>query len=122
MGNQHTKRERYTLSAEQYDKVKHLIDTEHPDAKYRKVTDFIGTNVFIRTVTMFYTGHIEAIDGKFVVLSTAAWVADTGRFSDFMKGTPTPNFEVEPMGDTLVNLDAVLDISPLQMELPLSQK
>jgi len=112
----------YTLTKDEYDKVKHLLDTELPEVKYRKVTDFIGKNVFIRTVTMFYTGHVEAIDGKFVVLSQAAWIADTGRFADFIAGNPTSAMEVEPMGDTMVNLDAVLDMSPLQMSLPLNQK
>lgn len=114
--------EEFTLTKDEYEKVKHLLAIELPENKYRKVSDYIGTNVFIRTITMFYTGHIEAIDGKFVVLSSAAWIADTGRFSDFIQGKPTSALEVEPMGDTMVNLDAVLDISPLQMSLPLIQK
>lgn len=112
----------YTLTKEQYDKIKHLIETEHPEAKYRKVTDFIGTDIFIRTITMFYTGHVEAVDGKFVVLSSAAWIADTGRLANFMEGNPTEAMEVEPMGDTMINLDVVLDISPLKMSLPVTQK
>jgi hypothetical protein len=40
----------------------------------------VGNNVIIRMVTMIQTGHIEALTDLEVVLSDAAWVADTGRF------------------------------------------
>ncbi len=39
-----------------------------------------GDIVLIRTVTHYYVGRIKAWDAQGIVLSEAAWVADTGRF------------------------------------------
>lgn len=107
-----------TLTEEEYAKIKHLIEVD--ETKNKALEDYLGKNVFIRSVTMYYTGHVEAIVGTFIVLSSAAWIADTGRFADFLKSGKAS--EVEPMGDTMVNIGAILDISPLQTSLPLEQK
>ena len=59
-----------------------------------------GNNVFIRTVTNYYTGRVVAMDKEFIHLDRAAWVADTGRFSEAIsKGTLN---EVEPYPDELI--------------------
>lgn len=99
----------YTLTQDEYDQVKHLIEKD--SKQYSALEDFIGGGVFIRTVTMYYTGKVEKIAGKFLVLSQAAWIADTGRFNDFIQGKPTSALEVEPMGDTMINIDTITDIS-----------
>lgn len=44
-----------------------------------------GQKVCIRSVTMTYTGVIEEDFYDFVVLSSVAWIADSGRWSDFLK-------------------------------------
>ena len=98
----------HTLTEEQYQKVKHLIEQE--DKKYLALEDFVGGIVFFRTVTTYYVGSVEKISGNFMVLSDASWIPDTGRYYDFIKGTPDSNLEVEPIGNTMVNIDTIIDI------------
>ena len=80
-----------------------------------------GKNVLVRTVTHYYTGRLESADGQWIELADAAWIADTGRFSDaLVKGTLN---EVEPYPDTCwVSAGAVIDISEWQHQLPRTQK
>jgi hypothetical protein len=108
------------LTELQHEKLLEILDKEV--ARYEEFEDIIGTDVFIRGVTMYYTGHVEGITNGFIKLKDAAWIASTGRFADFMKGKPDGNQEVEPMGNTMVSISSILDISPLQMSLPLEQK
>ena len=42
----------------------------------------VGEKYLIRTVTMHYTGRVIAITDSDIVLEDAAWIADTGRFSN----------------------------------------
>ena len=55
----------------------------------------IGKPYLIRTVTMIQHGILVDVTDKELVLIKAAWIADTGRFSDFINGKIEPN-EVEP--------------------------
>lgn len=41
----------------------------------------VGDDVYIRTVTHHYTGHITNITGEFITLGDAAWIADSGRWT-----------------------------------------
>ena len=81
----------------------------------------IGKNYLIRTVTHYYTGKLTAIHTNELVLSTAAWIADTGRYFDALKkGTLN---EVEPIiGNCIVARGAVIDAAEWQFELPTVQK
>jgi len=80
----------------------------------------IGRKLFIRTVTMYHTGRLVEVDDKFLVLRDAAWVADTGRFSDALKTGKLS--EVEPVeGLVLVSLGAVVDIFEWNHALPREQ-
>jgi hypothetical protein len=109
------------LTSAQYRKIQELLDMQ--EVNIEAFEDFVGQDIFVRTVTMAYTGHVEWVKGKWMKLSTATWVADTGRFSDFvLKGKPSGGEEYEPMGTTVINTDTFLDITLLQMELPFSQK
>lgn len=68
----------------------------------------VGKAYLIRTVTMIQTGRIKAIKGKFLVLGEAAWIADTGRFSEALKDQEKFN-EVEPFAnDAIVNMDTII--------------
>ena len=42
----------------------------------------VGKNYLIRTVTMIQTGRLLAVNEQELLLGDAAWIADTGRFSD----------------------------------------
>lgn len=81
----------------------------------------IGEKYFVRTVTHYVVGKLEEITGGFLVFSSAAWVADTGRFTDFLN-TGEAN-EVEPVkGLYRVAVGSVVDIFDWQHDLPKKQK
>lgn len=44
----------------------------------------VGSRVFIRTVTSYYTGEVIEVSADEIVLVNAAWIADTGRFAPAM--------------------------------------
>jgi len=81
----------------------------------------VGKKYFIRTVTMAHTGLLEGINDKELLLSSAAWIADTGRFHDALK---TGVFdEIEPfVNPIIVNRDAIIDATVFDFELPMIQK
>lgn len=73
----------------------------------------IGKAYLIRTVTMIQTGRIKEIKGKFLVLSEASWIADTGRFSEALQDQDKFN-EVEPFkNDAIVNMDTIIDATEI---------
>jgi len=85
------------------------------------MNDLIGEKVFIRTVTMYHTGNVVAVSDQFVTLSDAAWVADTGRFSDALSTGELS--EVEPVeGLVRVSLGAIVDVFEWHHELPRKRK
>ncbi len=61
----------------------------------------VGQDWFIKTATDYYIGRLVAVTDQELVLENAAWVADTGRFNEFMSGKAQPK-ELEPCGDTPV--------------------
>ena len=81
----------------------------------------IGGKYFIRTVTYFATGEVVAIHGDFLELGEAAWIADTGRFSDAMS-TGILN-EVEPVKVPMyLNTNTITDAFRWDFKLPNEQK
>ena len=68
----------------------------------------IGQKYAIRTVTMIYVGKLKSVFHNELLLTDCAWVADTGRFYNFLKdGTLN---EVEPMpGEVVVGRGAIVD-------------
>ena len=81
----------------------------------------VGENYLIRTVTMIVLGKLESVHDSELVLSSASWVADTGRFYDALK-TGKLN-EVEPFNDdVIVGRGALIDASIWTHKLPREQK
>ena len=79
-----------------------------------------GKKVFIRTVTSYYTGKVKAITKDYILLDTAAWIADTGRFSDAMKMGLFS--EVEPYAQPVyVMRGAIVDVCVVTWALPTVQ-
>ena len=76
-------------------------------------------NVFIRTVTNFYVGEVAAVNGKWIRLKKAAWVTDTGRFSEAMATGKLCEVECYPP-DMVVNVavSSVVDFCEWPYELP----
>jgi hypothetical protein len=88
---------------------------KHPLDKY------IGHAVFIRTVTHHHTGRVVAVDGDFMTLADAAWIANDGRFHDMLKTGVAD--EVEPFCEEVdVHIGAMIDITTWPHLLPVEQK
>ena len=69
-----------------------------------------GKSVLIRTVTYFHTGRVVGIEGHFLVIDRAAWVADTGNFSKCLKDGAVRGVEPLP-GKVRVNTMSMVDIA-----------
>lgn len=83
----------------------------------------VGKNYFIRTVTHYLTGRLIKVSSKELTLQDAAWIADSGRFMDFLK-TGKVN-EVEPYPDNtevIVGRGALIDCCVWAHDLPRTQK
>lgn len=107
------------LSEETYQKIKdQLQDEEKIDIS--SLDDLVGGKWFFRTVTYHMVGKVERLIGKWVKLTGASWVADSGRFMDAIKKGELE--EVEPVGECFVNLDTVTDFFPWLHKLPKDQK
>ena len=84
----------------------------------------IGKNYFIRTVTNFYTGKLESVGSKELVLSSVCWIADTGRFSDAMNSADKMS-EIEPYPPdvpVIIGRGAIVDAVVYNHDLPRAQK
>lgn len=89
------------------------VDKSHPFK--------VGESYLIRTVTMTQVGRLEAVHEQELVLSSASWVADTGRFYDALK-TGKLN-EVEPFpNEAIVGRGAICDAVIWTHTLPREQK
>ena len=86
-----------------------------------KSTSFkIGETYLIRTVTMYYTGRVIALTDSDIQLEDAAWVADTGRFSDALKKGTLAEVEPYPNGCYIAR-DVIVDFAPWTHPLPRTQ-
>lgn len=73
----------------------------------------VGENYHIRTVTMAIAGTVKSVDDKFIVMSNASWVADTGRFNIYLKDTSNVS-ENEPFKhDVIVGIGAIVDATKI---------
>jgi hypothetical protein len=87
------------------------------------VKELIGRNVFIRTVTLYYTGRLTSVEDGFARLDDAAWIADTGtqqgRFAKTLADGLASVAEVEPYpGECYVAMGAIVDVSQWLHDLP----
>lgn len=82
----------------------------------------VGKNVFVRTVTMHYTGHLTRVTDGELVLTDAAWVADSGRFSEALSTGKLNEVEPFPAGEVIVSRAAVVDVCVWAHDLPRAVK
>jgi len=81
----------------------------------------IGESYLIRTVTMTQIGRLESVGEHELVLSSAAWIADTGRFYDALK-TGKLN-EIEPFpNDVIVGRGSIVDATIWTHKMKWEQK
>jgi hypothetical protein len=81
----------------------------------------IGEVYLVRTVTMIDTGRVVRVTPQEIVLTEAAWIADTGRFADALKKAEFSEVEPFPDGEVIINRAAVIDACVIQ-RAPRSQK
>jgi hypothetical protein len=83
----------------------------------------IGHIYFIQTVTHYFSGRLIGITGSDIALEDAAWIADTGRFSNAMEAVDKLA-EVEPIpGIQWISRGAIVGFTmPAWSELPTVQK
>lgn len=82
----------------------------------------VGNNYFVRTVTLYLLGqYLGTVEG-FAVLANASWVADTGRFSEYLKKGTANEIEFGNSLSVRVNLGSVVDIWPWTHKLPTETK
>ena len=81
----------------------------------------VGKAYFIRGVTLYYTGRVSSITDEDIVLEDAAWIGDTGRWSEALSsGTLS---EVEPFpGSVIIPRGTICDISEWKHPLPTEVK
>jgi hypothetical protein len=82
---------------------------------------YVGKNVFVRTVTYHYTGRLTTLTPDMLVLDDAAWIADSGRWAGALKTGELSEVEPYP-GRCLVARAAIVDVSEWGLILPREQK
>lgn len=81
----------------------------------------VNNTVFIRTVTLYYTGIITAVSKEEIVLKDAAWIASTGRWNTALKTGVLEEVEPYPDGSLVsVNRGAVIDVCDWKHPAPRS--
>lgn len=108
-----------TISDETYELIKNQLQKDE-QIDLSCLNDLVGGAYFFRTVTYHLTGRITQVLGNLLVLEDAAWIADSGRFTQAIKDGVLS--EVEPVGAAIVNLSAVTDMFPWKHPLPMLQK
>ena len=65
---------------------------------------------FIRTVTYHLTGRVNWVGNMELVVTEAAWIADSGRFSDALKNEEFDEVEPFPVGsEVIIGRQSVID-------------
>lgn len=103
--------------------LEQLQDVVERVIKVGRNTPFqLNKNYLIRTATMIDIGRIKEIVGDFLVLDSASWIADTGRFHECLLGPGKFN-EVEPFKeDVYISLASIIDATPWPYVLPRTTK
>ena len=86
---------------EQYKELQKIFNISET-AEAVNLNSQIGKNYFIRTVTMILIGKLEEVYDNELVLSTPAWIPDTGRFSKCLKDGENAINEIEPFQDNII--------------------
>lgn len=82
----------------------------------------IGKAYLIRTVTMINTGEVVAVNDQEILLKSAAWIADTGRYYDALSKGELKEVEPYPNGVCIIGRGAIVDAAEWTNDLPRSQK
>jgi hypothetical protein len=90
----------------QFQELQNLFDNKQSDDSHPWQ---VGGHYVIRTVTMIQSGVLKAVYKNELLLEGASWIADTGRFHDFLLDPASMN-ECEPFtADVIVGRGSVID-------------
>lgn len=82
----------------------------------------VGEAYFFRTVTYHTVAKVKKVIGNFLVLEEASWIADSGRFGEFIndgKVYESTSSEVEPLEvDVILNTNSIVDSFPWKHKMP----
>jgi len=82
-----------------------------------KSTPFcVGKKYFVRTATMAQLGLLKAVVGDFLVLEKASWIADTGRFHEFLRDGTCSEYEGFP-NNCIVPTGSIIDATEWSHDL-----
>ncbi len=69
----------------------------------------VGQHYVLRTVTMIDVGKLVEVTDKELVLENASWIADTGRWSNFLEKGEYDEAEPFPDGRVIIGRDSIID-------------
>ena len=106
-----------------YKELKEVANLFGDKSKSNNHPFHIGRNYFIRTVTMIFIGKLEQVLDNELILSTAAWIPDTGRFMNFLKDGEKAVNEIEPFqNDVIIGRGSIIDATIWNHNSLVSQK
>ena len=73
----------------------------------------IGQAYLFRTVTYSVTGIVSRVTAQEIVVTDAAWIADTGRFGAALQNSSFEEVEAAPDGLVIIGRGAVTDAWPI---------
>ena len=95
--------------AELQEEVKQLEQQKEKATVQKSGVWEIGKNYVIRTVTMIDVGKLIEVTDQEIVLENASWIADTGRWNEFLsKGTYSES-EPFPNGKVIIGRGSIVD-------------
>jgi hypothetical protein len=109
------------ISDETYELIKNQLGVEEK-ISISSLEDFVGKKFFIRMVTYHLVGRITKVMANLFVMEDSSWVADSGGFSDAIKKGLGENAEIEPVGQSIININAIVDMFPYNHSLPTKQQ
>lgn len=78
----------------------------------------LGACYFIRTVTHYFTGRLIEVWDQEIVLEDACWIADTGRFNEFVAGKTFNESEPFPKGArVIIGRGSIIDMTERDLVL-----
>ena len=83
----------------------------------------VGKKYLIRTVTMIFTGCLVQVAAQELVITDVAWIAETERWADAVRGGSFKEVEPYPDGaDVIIGRGSIIDAVVVDWELPRKQK
>lgn len=110
-----------SLTIKEAREISRLFNVNNPSQPSADSPYKVGEVYLIRTVTMIDAGRVVRVTAQEIVLTEAAWIADTGRFADALKKAEFSEVEPFPDGEVIINRAAVIDACVIQ-RAPRSQK